>query len=87
MGTQNNLYCWQQIPHWNAAATQRIHSPIFKSESSEAEFDLTEQIYQTIQESKTNATFKHIKGHQDDHTEYHQLLFEAQLRDSFYDQD
>ena len=44
-----------------------------------AEFDLTEQIYETINEADIQASFQHIKGHQDDYTEYNRLSFEAQL--------
>ena len=44
-----------------------------------AEFDLTEQIYETINEADIQASFQHIKGHQDDYTEYNWLSFEAQL--------
>ena len=44
-----------------------------------AEFDLTEQIYQSINDADLQATFQHVKGHQDDHQEYNKLSFEAQL--------
>ena len=44
-----------------------------------AEFDLTEQIYDTHQKYKIIATFTHVKGHQDDDATYDDLSLEAQL--------
>ena len=44
-----------------------------------SEYDLTEQIYLTHKAYNINAKFEHVKGHQDDKLEYHQLPLNAQL--------
>ena len=46
-----------------------------------AKYNLTEQIYQTLQEADVNKTFHYIniRGHQDNHISYNNLSFEAQL--------
>jgi hypothetical protein len=66
----------------------------YPNHTLKAEFDLTEQIYQTLQEADIQASFYHVKGHQDDKIEYNNLPFEAQLNiqadnlaESFYGQD
>ena len=38
-----------------------------------AEFDLTEEIYQTHQRYRIASSFIHVKGHQDDHIEFEKL--------------
>ena len=44
-----------------------------------AEFDLTEEIYQTHQRYRIASSFIHVKGHQDDHIEFEKLPLMAQL--------
>ena len=44
-----------------------------------SEYDLTEQIYLTHKTYNINAKFEHVKGHQDDKIEYHQLPLKAKL--------
>ena len=44
-----------------------------------AEFDLTEQIFLTQQQYKIQATFEHVKGHQDTNTPLHKLSIQAKL--------
>ena len=44
-----------------------------------SEYDLTEQIYLTHKAYNINAKFEHVKGHQDDKLEYHELPLKAQL--------
>ena len=51
----------------------------YPNHTLKAEYDLTEQIFKAILVMKIDATFKHIKGHQDDHKKYNRLSFEAQL--------
>ena len=41
------------------------YSEPYPNHTLKAEFDLTEQIYQTIQEADIQASFYHVKGHQD----------------------
>ena len=43
------------------------------------EFDLTEEIYKTHQKYNINASFQHVKGHQDDAIDVHDLPLDAQL--------
>ena len=70
------------------------HNEPYPNYTLKAEFDLTEQIYQTIQEVDIQASFYHVKGHQDNKTDYNKLPFEAQLSiqadklaEKFYGQD
>ena len=44
-----------------------------------SEFDLTEEIYHTHKQYHISPKFKHVKGHQDVHTEYDKLPLLAQL--------
>ena len=44
-----------------------------------SDYDLTEQIYLTHKAYNINATFEHVKGHQDDDLEYHQLPLKHNL--------
>jgi len=59
-------------------AHQHYKDP-FPNETMRSEFDVTEQIYKSITESKTKATYRWVKGHQDNDTAYMDLPLEAQL--------
>ena len=43
------------------------------------EFDLTEEIYKTHKQYNINASFQHVKGHQDASIDVQDLTLDAQL--------
>ncbi len=51
----------------------------FPNITLKADWDVTNEIVATLKEMNITPSLEHIKGHQDDHTEYACLSLEAQL--------
>ena len=63
----------------NRQSLHLMYTHPYPNMTLKAEYDLTEQIYNTHQKYRIKATFTHVKGHQDDDAIYDDLSLEAQL--------
>lgn len=57
----------------------RQYSEHFPNITLQPDWDLIREIQLSLQQLGRPATFSHVKGHQDDHQEYHELSLEARL--------
>ena len=77
--SQCHICLWQPKPDYTYDRTSHVYYPILQyNHGRRIWLDRTDLPLSYIT-YKINATFKHIKGHQDDHTPYHQLTLLPQL--------
>lgn len=63
----------------NRITEHRKYEHPFPNETTKSEFDITEQIFLTARDAKINASYKCVKGHQDDNAPLDELPIKAQL--------